>query len=461
MKEFMVESQIISWSGSSHSPNQERSVQVLSPFHGGPLARVHLSPALEAVKALATAKKMSEAWGQTSIPERLLLLRRLHQELSQSRDEFAVLIAEYEGLSASFALRRLIQPMERLLEQTILQMESTSSSSRRPTGVLALIIPAVASFRVLGERLIPALAAGNVVVAKLSPRGPVALPIWSRLLERAGFPVGVVSLLVGEGQEVGDLLARHPSVDGLSFAGRPETARRVLASSVQMGKKIQVSGGVKNSLLLHSEYDFSNQEILFESLLVGSGRWPWSLSQVYVPESRLEELEERIRSYVNSLRPLQDVHGMSPWTPVMPGFDSSGWSALRSQIDRDHGKVTAGGDSERLPFVRPLFVRDLTHCSVLQMEELTFPLILINPVKYLHEMAKWVNTIDYGFCASIWGPSEKAARLGEKLDVSEVWINDWMIKDAGFAGSKKSFFGHSDFDWRGDFFSGDKKMTVV
>ncbi|MBX3039784.1 MAG: aldehyde dehydrogenase family protein, partial [Bdellovibrionaceae bacterium] len=203
---------ITSWMGQAPA-SINSSIPFHSPFDGRLLAEVFPSDAMDVVKALGAAKKSMESWASTSHEEKALVLEGMANTLEAHLDSFAREIAEFEGWSLSFAKAHLVEPVASLFKKTIAELRSAGAGETlQPTGLLTLVLPGVASFRVLGERLIPALAAGNVVLVKISMRSPGTLPLWQKILESSSLPEGVVSLLIGKGAEIGDLMVRHPSV---------------------------------------------------------------------------------------------------------------------------------------------------------------------------------------------------------------------------------------------------------
>lgn len=397
---------------------------------------------MDVVTSLASAKKAAESWASLDASLRADFLTKISQHLRENEITFVEKLSVLEQFPADFCARYFVRPMARLFDSIAQELRESPISSR-PTGLVALIMPSVTGFRVTGERLAPALAAGNVVIVKASSLRPGATLLWKEILESVALPEHVVAFLVGEGASVGDLLAKHPSVQAVSFAGRPRTASALLPGLAQMGKKLQISAGVKNSLHLHADTDLTGLEKILEPVLFGAGRLPWGLSRIFLPETRLEEFSER-------LQVLLDQKDFA--LPVGPRYSAAQWSEVQEQIRKEHGKPLAGGRREGEPF----FVRDLTNCSTLQLEEVEGPLVIVTAVKYAHEMVKWTNTGDFGFCASWWGPEEKLHKLADRLDVGRVWLNGWLQDDSAFAGWKRSFFGNPDFSWQGSFFSNVK-----
>lgn len=425
-----------------------------SPFDGSVIATVLEAGPLNVIQSLAPAKKALEAADALGPADRAAWLEKMAAALEEKENEFADREALFEGLPSFFVLEKSIRPVARLLRRIADELKSSATESLHRTGLIAVLTGGPLAFRTIGERLIPALAAGNAVLVKVPSSSPVTAKLWGDLLALSGAPAGLAQLFLGPGKEIGALLASHPSIHAVSFAGRPETMRTLLPSAAQTLKKAQFSGGVKNSSLCLADADFSRlPEILFGSL-VGGGRLGWGLSRIFVTEARAEEFFSAARSYLESLEPLRDPGGRSPWTPISPSqLDLT--NRQLEQAAQEKAKFLRRGDSPS----SPVLLRDLTNCSTLQLEELHSPLLIVNTVKYAHEMAKWTNTGDYGFCASLWGGDEAARRLGAKLNVARVWVNGWLEGEGGFAGWRKSFFGNPDFRWQGSFYSDVKTLT--
>jgi aminomuconate-semialdehyde/2-hydroxymuconate-6-semialdehyde dehydrogenase len=127
---------------------------------------------------------------------------------------------------------------------------------------------------------------------------------------------------------------------------------------------------------------------------------------------------------------------------------------IKAKLKSENGKIHYGAEGNG-----PLVVQDLSHCSTLQQDCLMAPVVLISPVKYVHEMVRWTNTSYYGMMAQIFGPDEKVQKFGSQLEVSRVVANGWIekMKDLPL-GMKQSFSGLSDVHAFGGFFSDLRKI---
>lgn len=430
-------------------------VDLHSPFDNSVIASLPCAGPMDFVQALAPAKKALEESAKASSEIRARWLTAIADELHVRETEFARREALFEGLPASFVLEKSIRAAEKTFRMLAAELKTASDANRASTGLMTILVQGGLATRVIAERLAPAIAAGNAIFLAVPASSASAFSIWTEV--SASLPPGLVNVLFAT-DETHTMMASHPSVRAVSFSGRPEVAAKFAAAAAPSFKKLQISGGAKNGLLIHPEADLSKFSEMMEGVLVGAGRLPWSLTRIFATESHVNEITERIQAMWSRIEPLTAVDGDSRWTPS-PRATLANLEAARATLVSDHAKVVAGGDGVGEFHVRPLVVRDLTNCSALQLEDVAAPLVILNSVKYVHEMAKWTNTGDYAFAASLWGPADKAANLAAKLDVGRVWINGWLEGGEAFAGWKKSFFGISDFRWNGGFYSDVRTLT--
>jgi len=106
-------------------------------------------------------------------------------------------------------------------------------TKRMPIGVVAAVVPWNAQMFLSATKLGPALAAGCSVILKASEVAPIPMLEFAKLIDQAGFPDGVVSVITGDAENCSIPLTRHPQVDRIAFTGGPETARHVVRNSAE------------------------------------------------------------------------------------------------------------------------------------------------------------------------------------------------------------------------------------
>jgi acyl-CoA reductase-like NAD-dependent aldehyde dehydrogenase len=398
---------------------------------------------IQVIQAIQKAKAAQVQDAKQSRFERAAKLRRLAELIE--RDQEKILAWEL-GADRHFQRDHVIQASVRRLNEAAAQLDEVQSLSTSclPTGLITIVLPHILAFRALVERLAPALGAGNAVLVKLSSRSQNWGSAFQELVQEAGFTDGICQLLHGTAEEIGSLMISHPAVRAVSFAGKFSTAENVLKTSMLYQKKLQFSKSGNNSAILIGEtWSEEQMGLLLQSCFGGTGGLPWSTTKIFVPEAVSQKFVE---DFV-SLARLQMGKDGQPFDQV--------YSEKLAMIKSEGGKVLVEASAHRGPTV----VLDLPHCSAAQQDEIQYPIVLISPVKYLHEAIKWNNVGYLGMSALVLGDEEKARRVAEKLECGQVWINSWMNPTDGvITGAKQSVFGDMDFRVFGSFYSERKKI---
>jgi aminomuconate-semialdehyde/2-hydroxymuconate-6-semialdehyde dehydrogenase len=397
-----------------------------------------MNSVLKFVQSLQKMKKSQQQWASLSTSDKSQILNQCADKLSIRTSIWADEWARVEQLPLDFVQSEVFEASERLIRK-VCQITDPQGEIPRPTGLISIHLPELFSFRILTERLMPALLAGNGVYV-YSPSGyTLGAELWKQLIPEE-LPVWFF-----EGDsELEQMMAAHPSIHGVSLLGssvRAENLQKVLASGF---KKAQISSGYHNSALVLSDADLATAvQGLVRSCFTGMGQLPWNISTIYVLESQLADFQKEFFGTLES----------ALFPDVLPQTLAR-LEQLGQQLRAEKGKVLFGGKPGQ-----PLVVEDLSHCSVLQQECLAAPVIILSPVKYAHEMIKWSNTSYFGMMAQIFGTDEKVEKFGRQLDVSRVVANGWIETMGQLPlGMKQSLWGHPSLHPFGSFFSDSRKI---
>ncbi|WP_413569428.1 aldehyde dehydrogenase family protein [Bdellovibrio sp. HCB117] len=434
-----------------------------NPFTGEVLAQVSSSDAMDVIKALQIAKKAATSFKDSSLEQRATYLRSLAQALQEDADHIAYEEALHQGLPHAFVLKNSVEVSIRILQETAESLLQSQDPQKlfQPSGIVGIITAWSCSLRLIVERLAPALAAGNVVLVKVSEHSPITVKVLGEALQKAQIPAGVINLLQGNA-EVAQIIAGHPSIRAVTAAGKTSTLEAIAKTALPQFKKLQLSGGAKNPSAILADTDYKNllPEIL-RPFLMGQGQMCWNISRLFVLESFAPDFLEAVKNYFADLKPLKDPRGNESWTPLISQNSVSGIDEKIKFGVSEHGKVFVGGKAEGAGyFYKPTVMLDLPNCSILQQDELHGPLLLITPVKYQHEIQKWANTSYVAHSSVVWGPAEKVMKVAAALDTAHVWVNSWMNGETTtIFGHKQSSFGNLDMSWNGSFYSDVKKLA--
>jgi malonate-semialdehyde dehydrogenase (acetylating)/methylmalonate-semialdehyde dehydrogenase len=255
------------WIGGKAVPGASgRTANVFNPATGQVQAQVPLANAPELNAAVAAAADAFPAWSAQPPLRRARVLFRFRELFEQHLDEIAALITSEHGKVFSDARGEATRGLEVVEFATgipqMLKGEFSeqvgpgidSWSMRQPLGVVAGITPFNFPTMVPMWMFPVALACGNCFILKPSERDPSCSILIAELLQEAGLPEGVFSVVQGDKEAVDGILD-HPTIKAVSFVGSTPIAEYVYARGTARGKRVQALGGAKNHMLIMPDAD--------------------------------------------------------------------------------------------------------------------------------------------------------------------------------------------------------------
>ncbi len=228
------------WVAGQWERGQGESYQNRNPYTGDVLMTVGGATETDVSRAYKASKEAQKAWANMPPAARSQTMRHVGELLEERSDEITEWIIKELGgtrLKAALELKLVGSVFEEaaklpyMVEGKILPEDipgKESRSYRKPVGVIGLISPWNFPLQLTARTLAPALAVGNGVVIKPAEDSTVTGgTIFAALLEEAGIPEGLVSVLPGKGEVVGDTMVRHPIPRLISFTGSTPVGRKV------------------------------------------------------------------------------------------------------------------------------------------------------------------------------------------------------------------------------------------
>lgn len=449
------------WVRSSASGWQD----VVNPATAEAIASVPLSPAGEVDAVVGAAQEAFLAWREVPAVERVQPLYRLKALLEEHLDELSRTLTLECGKTFAESkgeLRRGIENVEVACGMPSLMQGWNNEDIargidehvfRQPLGVVAAVTP----FNFPG--MIPlwflpyAVAAGNAFVLKPSERVPMTTQALFRLIEEAGFPAGVLSLVNG-GKETVDALLDHPLVRGVSFVGSTPVARYIYGRATANGKRAQCQGGAKNPavILPDAELDMSTR-ILADSAFGCAGQRCLATSVAITVGEAREGFTERI---VEDARTRKVGFGLADGVQMGPVITAASRDRIASLVDegvREGGKLLVDGRSREVEdadfrngfFVHPTVVDEVAPEGTLARTEVFGPVLSLMHARDLEEAIELVNARSFGNQACIFTSSGAAARqFRSRVRAGNVGVNLGVAAPMAFfpfSGWGDSFFG--------------------
>jgi acyl-CoA reductase-like NAD-dependent aldehyde dehydrogenase len=430
---------------------------IFNLFNGEALGEVSVSGPLEFVRSLLPTKKSQAQWSDTSLQDRSQVLQKMALEIQAQSQPLALALARSQGLPLDFILQNEVIPAIRAFERAALS-EPFPETLPKPMGLIAFIAPEFLTFRFLAERVSAALMAGNAVFIATGVDNALAGQ-WLKILSK-DLPAGLLEVFHGDDSLL-EVVCAHPSIAAVCAMGYPKQSEKIMKACSGSWKKLQITSGYHNSALISNEANLSEvAKDLVKSCFTGMGQLHANISNILVTEAQLENFQKEFISALESERFAKNESESFGFGP-MRRTDRSRIEELWKTIQSENGKILFGGSIEQsLQLqVKPLVVQDMSHCSVLQQDCLAAPVVLISPVKYVHEMFKWSNTSYFGMVAQVFGPEDKIQKFAPKLDVSRIVGPAWLSAGETLPfGMKQSFLGIPDLNPFGNFFSDLRKI---
>ena len=432
-----------------------------NPATGVLQAKVPLAGASEVDDAVAVARESLADWRATPMPERMAILYRLADLLEAHDDEACAINALDNGTPVS-AMRsgaytagwtRYYAGWVDKLDGEVVPVagDVLDVVLPEPYGVIGAIVPWNGPMMGMGQKAVPALAAGNTVVVKPPELAPFGALRFAELALEAGLPSGVLNVVVG-GAAAGDALVRHAGVDKVSFTGGCATARLVMAAAPETHTPLTFELGGKSANIVFPDADLdvatSMAAMLGAVLLSGQGcALP---TRLYVHDDVYDDVAARVVTQIEAVSvgdPLDPAVLMGPVVSERACERILG--VIRRAVDEGAGMLLTGG--ARLGgalsngyFVAPTVFGDVDHDSALAREEIFGPVLSVLRFHDEDEVVSKANDSPFGLSA--YGhtrDSARAQRVLRQLDVGTVIVNGFpgMSPGAPFGGVKQSGVG--------------------
>ena len=241
--------------------------ETTNPATGDTLGVFPLSRREDMDRAVDAAKQAYESWRLVPAPKRAEILFRVAQRFVERKDELAEEMVKEMGKVRPEAAGDVQEAIDmtyymagegrRLFGSTTPSElpDKFMMSTRNPVGVVGAITPWNFPIAIPSWKIAPALVCGNTVVFKPAEDTPLLAERFVELLMEAGLPPGVVNVVHGFGEEVGEAIVQHPDVPVITFTGSRETGVRVTHAAADRLKLVHLELGGKNAIIVLDDAD--------------------------------------------------------------------------------------------------------------------------------------------------------------------------------------------------------------
>ena len=443
------------------------------------VASVTISAGEDVDRAVEAARRAHRDWKALPAPKRGEILFRAGELLLRKKHELGTLVTREMGKVLAEGLGDVQEAIDmayfmagegrRLSGETVPSElpDKDCKSVREPHGVTALITPWNFPTAIPAWKIFPALICGNTVVLKPSSATPACAAVLVQALQEAGVPEGVVNLVLGPGEEVGEYLATHPGVDAVSFTGSCSAGERLETLLGAKHRPLALEMGGKNAIIVMDDADL---HLALEGVLWGafgtSGQRCTASSRVLVHASLYDRFLESLKMAAERLT---IGPGLNPLTDVGPLVNEQQLSRVLKYISigkEEGARLVSGGnrilDGDRAHgyFVEPTIFADVLPRMRIAQEEIFGPVVSVLRFGTLEEAITIVNEVPLGLSSAMYTRDvNTSARAERDLQTGLVYINASTIGaeiQLPFGGWKHSGSGHPEAGGRGgalDFYS--------
>jgi len=450
-------------------PSDGRYFETVNPYTAKVWAEVARCTPEDANRAVevAHAQLTTGEWSKLTATQRGALVHKLGDLIKENAQE----LAEYEVRDNGKLLNEMLAQCNYLpqwfyyyggladkIEGSVIPIDKAeifNFTRHEPIGVVAAITPWNSPLLLLAFKLAPALAAGCTLVIKPSEFTSTSTLKLMELVEKAGFPPGVVNVVTGFGAEAGAALVEHPKVAKVAFTGGTESGAYVYQQAAKTLKRCTLELGGKSPNIVFDDAVIDDAvKGAISGIFAATGQTCIAGSRLLVQDGIYDEFVKHLVEFARSAR-MGDP--MDPNTQVGPVTTPPQYQKILQYIEvakSEGAEVLLGGGPANGPecgdsqlFVQPTIFGGVHNKMRIAQEEVFGPVLSIIRFKTDEEAVEIANDIAFGLAAGVWTQSiKRALKVSAAIRAGTIWVNTYRAISymSPFGGYKMSGLGREN-----------------
>ena len=454
------------------SPNSD-------PYTGQTILNIALADHTDLDDAYQAARRAQPARAPALPAERAAVFRRAATILEERKEEVVSWLIREAGSTrvkatmewqAVLAMTHEVTSFPYRVAGRILPIDVADKESRvyrQPLGVVGVISPWTWPMYLNHRAVAAAVAVGNGVVVKPADDTPVTGGLLiAKILEEAGLPPGVLNVVVGSIEEVGDGFTLHPVPRLISFTGSTRVGKHIgsLAATGDWLKRValELGGNAPFVVLDDADLEQAVKAAVFGRFL-HQGQICMSTNRIIVDTSIYDAFAEQFVAHVQKLK-VGDPN--DPGTAIGPVINTKQLKGMLKGIEqaRNSGsKEALGGEPQGLVLPPHVFLNVKNETALAQAEQFG-PVVPLIRADGEDEALRLANATQYGLSSAVFTRDEgRGLRFALQVQAGMTHINDITVNDSPnnpFGGEKNSGVGRFGGDWIIEEFTTDHWITV-
>jgi betaine-aldehyde dehydrogenase len=444
----------------------ERWIDVKNPATGEFIDRVPAGTADDLSLAADAAAAAGDSWKKKTMRDRGTVLFHAAAKVREQHKDLARLLTMEQGKPLREAIDE-IRGYANILEFYASISGQASGEAVRlgaagdclvikePLGVCGAIIPWNMPVLIMGWKVGPALLAGNTLVLKPASTTPLTNLRLATIFDDAGLPPGVLNVVTGSGEVVGEALVSHPEVKKISFTGNCVTGNRIRELATARVKDLTLELGGSDPMIVMDDADIGGAvDGALRGRFYNAGQTCTAVKRLFVHDKISGEFIRLLKERVSTLN---IGNGLGPKTDMGPLNSASQRERIVQVVERtrerDEGNILTGGMILRGKayepgyFYHPTLVTGVTPESCLMKDEIFGPVLPVMTVADLDTAIAAANSTRYGLGASVWTKNlHSVKKVFDEVHAGIVWVNRHLTvpPEVPFGGTQESGIGREN-----------------